>query len=253
MITYIILFILGLIIGSFLNSVIYRLGDIKTIFRERSHCPTCKKGLSWYELIPLASFILQSGRCRSCREKISWQYPLVELATAILFISIYGYFGINSYSILLLLLTCFLVIVFVYDFLYMLIPTEIIIPPVVLGIILYGYYAITLHSLSLILNPLLAGVIAGGFIGLVVWLSRGKGMGAGDIGLAFLVGLFSGYPLVILSLFSAFILGSIVGIILIIIHKKKLKSAIPFGPFLILGLYICLFWGEKLLNWYLKI
>lgn len=253
MIYYLIIFILGLLIGSFLNSVIYRLEDLKSIFKERSICPHCKKTLRWYDMIPLASFIIYAGRCRYCREKISIQYPLVELTTAVLFICIYGYFGITLYSILLLLLSCFLIVIFVYDIYYMIIPDEMLWPAIIIVILSDCYIAILSQSFLPMWNALLGALIAGSFIGLIVLLTRARGMGIGDIKLAFLIGLLIAYPQIILSLFLAFFIGSIIGIVLLASRRKKLKSAIAFAPYLIIGFYITIFWGQKILNWYLRI
>ncbi|MCL5795072.1 MAG: prepilin peptidase [Patescibacteria group bacterium] len=253
MLTSFILFIIGLIVGSFLNSVIYRLDDLKTIVTHRSHCPKCQKKLNWYELIPLASFVIQSGRCRSCNEKISWQYPIVELVTGLLFLFIYLKFGISFYSILLLLLSCFLIVIFVYDLYHMLIPMEMVWPAIIIAILLNCYIAVISGNLMPIWYSLLGAVAAGGFIGLIVLLTRSKGMGAGDIYLAIIAGLVCLWPAILINLFSAFVIGSVVGICLIIAGKKRLKSAIAFGPYLILGLYITIFWGDKILNWYLGI
>lgn len=253
MIYYFIIFIIGLIIGSFLNSVIYRLDNLESIFRERSHCPHCQKQLKWFDLIPLISYLLLYGQCRFCQKKISWQYPVVELATAILFIIIYAFFGLTLYSIILLILSCFLMVIFVYDLYYMIIPDEMIWPAIIITLLLYCIIAYSSHAWQPLGNALLASIIGAGFIGLIVLATRGKGMGIGDIKLAGLIGLMVSYPGIILALFLAFIAGSLAGAYLILSGKRKLKSAIPFGPFLIIGLYLTIFWGEKILNWYLKI
>lgn len=253
MIVYLIIFITGLIIGSFLNSVIYRLDELETIFKDRSHCPKCKTQLRWYDLIPLFSFVLLSGRCRYCDKTISWQYPIVELVTAILLTMIFWQFGISLTSIVYCLVSCFLIVIFVYDLKKMLIPAEMIWPAIIIALLFNAFISIYTHSWQNIFYSLLAAFIAAGFIALIVLLTRGKGMGAGDIEIAFLVGLLVSYPQIILALFLAFIIGSLVGIFLMLYYKKTLKSAVPFAPFLITGLYLTLFWGQNIINWYFKI
>ena len=251
----IITFVFGLIVGSFLNSIIYRLDDLGTIIRHRSHCPHCKKEIRWYDLVPLLSFVVLEGKCRECGKKISWQYPLVEICTALLFLAIYLNFGLTYYTLFLLIISCFLIVIFVYDWRKMIIPDIAIIPAIGIWIIIWLLSIIPGVTLGLpvdFLNYLLGGLAGAGFIGLIVLLTRGKGMGVGDIKLAFLLGFICGWPLAVIGLFSAFIIGSIIGLILLAAKIKKLKSAIPFGPFLIVGFYIALFWGEKIIGWYIK-
>lgn len=250
----IILFLLGLIIGSFLNSVIYRFDEINTLFTHRSHCPHCKAEIAWYDLVPLFSFVALSGRCRSCRKQISWQYPIVELITGLLFAAIYLNFSISIYSIFLLFASCFLLVIFVYDLYHMIIPDLCIVPPLIVWIVLWllTFTNITLNLPASFSNLLLGAIISAGFIGLLVLITRGKGMGIGDIKLALLVGFILGWPNIVIGLSLAFIIGAIVGLMLLISKTKKLKSSIPFGPFLVIGFYIALFWGPEIIKWYLK-
>lgn len=242
------IFIIGLLVGSFLNVVIYRMDDLRTILITRSHCPKCKKEIKWFDLIPFISFFLLKTRCRNCGKSISWQYPLVELGTALLFVCIYLHFGLNSYSILLLLLSCFLIVIFVYDLLYSIIPDEILWP----AAIIWAIYLIFTGANSM-LASLYGLIIAVGFLGGIYLLGRGKWMGLGDVKLAVLLGMMTPFPDIFITLFFAFIIGSIYGLLQVAYHQKTLKSELPFGPFLIIGLYISLFWGDKIINWYLKI
>ncbi len=139
-------FIFGLAVGSFLNSVIYRLEKKESIIKIRSHCPYCKKTLSWFELIPIMSFILQKGRCRKCHKQISWQYPLVELATGLLFVGLYvSGFTFQDLVFWLFVISC-LIVIFVYDLKHYIIPDEIIYPAILVAGIWYLVFGILIRD-----------------------------------------------------------------------------------------------------------
>lgn len=252
---FIAVLVAGLIIGSFLNSVIYRMSDLVTIFSHRSHCPHCKREILWYDLVPLFSFVVLEGKCRFCKRPISLQYPIVEFATSLLFILLYLGFGITFYSIMLAIISAFLVIIFVYDLYFKIIPNIIVIPAIVVWAAAWILMLVPGANLSIpndFHNLIYGGLISGLFIGAIVFFTRGKGMGVGDIKLAFLLGFILGWANALVFLFFAFLLGAIVGVALILTHVKKLKSQIPFGPFLIAGFYLALFFGEKIISWYIK-
>jgi len=256
------IFLFGLCIGSFLNVVIYRLETGEGIVKKRSHCPGCQKTLAWYELIPLASFLILRGRCRHCRESISWQYPLVELSAGLLFVLIFNFqFSIfNEFSIFkisisgwlgliwLLYVAAVLIIIFVYDLKHYLIPDKILWPALGITFLYRLVEALNLGGWGF-LNPLLSALAAAGFFLAIVVLTRGRGMGLGDVKLAFLMGLMLGWPMIGLALMLAFFSGSVVGIFLVIKGAKKMDSQIPFGPFLIGGTVLALLWGGGILNW----
>jgi leader peptidase (prepilin peptidase)/N-methyltransferase len=250
-------FILGLAVGSFLNSVIYRLDTGESIIKIRSHCPYCKKTLSWFELIPLVSFILQKGRCRHCKKPISLQYPLVEFSTGILFALCAWYFFPNILlSAFYFLFSTFLIIIFVYDLKHYIIPNEVIYPAIIVAF-LYRLFGICLpvEALSGIeaaqVGDLVLGILPTLFFVAIVLVSRGRWMGAGDIKLALFMGLVLGWPKILVALCLAFLIGAFVSIILIIKKKKTLKSQIPFGPFLAGATVLTLFIGDALISWYL--
>jgi len=234
----IIYFILGISFGSFLNSVIYRLENKESIIKGRSHCPYCGKTLSWFELIPLVSFLLQKGRCRHCQKRISWQYPLVELATGILFAFI-------TTNVFVLFVVSCLVVIFVYDLKHYIIPDKIIYPAIIVAI-LYNLYSLFYYNF-------LAAIIAGAFFLFIILISRGKWMGVGDFKLAIFMGLVLGWPNILVALFLAFLVGASVSVVLIILKRKTLKSEIPFGPFLAGATIATIFWGDILINWYLNL
>jgi len=262
------IFLFGLVIGSFLNCVIYRLGKKQGFLKGRSYCPHCKHTLSWQDLIPVFSFLILRGKCQYCKKKISWQYPLVELLTGILFLLVFWHFdfGLDLVFGFWILTSCFLVLIFVYDFKHYIIPDKVIYPAILLTLgfrtwDLFGNWELGIEAelpfqvgiFSNFANYFLSGLGAGAFFLAIVLVSKGRWMGVGDIKLAFLIGLLLGYPNTLLALFLAFLIGAIIGLGLIILKKKTIKSELPFGPFLILGIYIALFFGEKIINWYFNL
>ena len=254
---YFIIFLSGSAVGSFLNSIIHRLKTGESFLLKRSYCPDCKKTLSWQDLIPLLSFLFLKGKCRYCQGKISWQYPLVELLTGLLFVfTLYKFFPVTLGDFLpisyWLLTISFLIIIFVYDLKYYIIPDKIIYPAIALAII-HNIYQFTINNQQLAISNILAAISASAFFLAIVLISRGKWMGWGDPKLAFFMGLLLGFPNILVALFLAFLIGAIIGIGLIIFRKKTLKSEVPFGPFLVTGTLIALFWGNNLINWYLNL
>lgn len=260
------IFTVGLLIGSFLNVVIFRLENGEKIVNDRSRCLHCKHTLSWQDLIPVLSFIFLKGKCRYCKNKISWQYPIVEIATGILFIAIFNPESSGQYSIFnqylifniqyllfwLYIIATF-IIIFVYDLKHYIIPDKVIYPAIIITLGFNLFNNIQSREFGTIFNILFAAFLASGFFYAIIIITKGKGMGGGDVKLGFLMGLILGWPLILVALSLSFILGSIIGIFLILVGKKKMKGIIPFGPFLILGTFIALFWGERIAEWYLSL
>lgn len=257
---YVLCGMFGLCIGSFLNVLIDRLPQEKSIF-GRSRCPYCKKKLQWRELVPLFSFILLGRKCSSCRKKISWQYPIVEIATGILFLFTTYNLQLITYNLkdlsllccLLFIASC-LIVIFVTDLKYMIVPNEIIYPAIIAAF-LYQLLQFTNYNLQLsdfkpLGASLLSGILASSFFLFFILLSKGKWMGMGDVKIACFMGLLLSFPGVLVALLIAFISGSIIGIMLIALKEKNLQSKIPFGPFLSFGAILALFYGEELINWY---
>lgn len=245
--------IFGLIIGSFLNVVILRFDDLKSIINTRSHCVKCKKQIAWYDLFPFFSYILLRGKCRSCKEKISLQYPLVEVATALIFSLLFWKFGLSLEFAVLLVISSILMVVLTYDILHLLIADFLIWSAIGIWIVFLVIDYFFIHnSLFFILNSLYGGLALGGFLGLIVLISWEKWMGIGDIKLGFLLGAIVAWPNVIFSTFAAFALGSIISLALIFMRKKTMKDMVPFAPFLILGAYVTLFYGDQIIKWYLN-
>ena len=244
---YIIFFLLGLAIGSFLNVVILRLPQEESVL-GRSRCPKCKKQIAGCDLIPVLSYIFLWGRCRNCHEKISLQYPLIELTTAILFALSYYLIGLNYLLIFYLPAVSILVVLFVYDLKFREIPELFAWIFLVLAIII-GFW----QSNFDIANFLLGGLVGGGILGILVGISEERLMGAGDIKIGLAIGFLLGYPRALLFLLLAFVIGAVVGVLLILFGGKKFKSEIAFAPFLIIAGIITLIWGETIIQSYLKL
>ncbi|MBU3934434.1 prepilin peptidase [Patescibacteria group bacterium] len=247
------IFLFGLIAGSFLNCVIYRLEKRRSFLKGRSCCPKCSHQLNWYDLMPVFSYLLLRGKCRYCKKSISFQYPLIELATGFLFLAVFNpEYAVRTFY--LLLVTCLLIIIFIYDLKHYIIPDKIIFPAIAIALFYNLFLLLTGdYSLARFLNMIYAGFWPALFFFLIFFLSRGKWLGFGDIKLVFFMGIFLGFPEVLAALFLAVFFGGIIGIGLIIAKIKKIKSEIPFGPFLIIGTYLALFFGQDLVNWYLNL
>ncbi len=214
--------------------------------RGKSFCPHCKHVLSWQDLIPVFSFLILKGKCRYCKKGISFQYPLVELATALLFILITNLESSVFNIIFLFIISAFLIIIFVYDLKHLIIPDKIVYPAIV---ITFLYQLINLN----ILNNILTGLAGLLFFLFIVIISHGKWMGVGDVKLVFLMGLLLGTSGILVALFFSFFLGAIIGVGLILAKRKSLKSEVPFGPFLIFGTFIALFWSDKIIQYYFNL
>lgn len=240
------LFLCGLFFGSFLNVVADRLWNGESIVRGRSHCEHCKKPLAWYELLPVISFGLQKGKCRTCGTKLSWWYPFSELLTGIAFAAV----GLTTSLLIplqllfLLCLTACLLVIFFADWKYGIIPF----PVVAVGLVL-SFVFLLLTDPSALLWHVVAGIGSGGFFLLIFLLTKGRGMGFGDVIYAFFMGFLLGFPAVFVGLYLAFLTGAVVSLILVLLHKKKLHGdTIPFGPFLVLGTYLVLLWEKPLMQ-----
>ncbi|MBI2642527.1 MAG: prepilin peptidase [Candidatus Wildermuthbacteria bacterium] len=251
------LFLLGLAVGSFLNSVIYRLEKRESALQGRSYCPSCKHTLSWHDLIPVLSFVFLQGKCRYCKAHISWQYPLVELGTAAVFLLIFAsgekstIVDFSHYGYLFAIASL-LIVIFVYDLKHYLIPDKILYPAIGLAFLWSVFEIWNFGNWDLFrISNFGFGILPALFFLAIFLVSRGQWMGFGDVKLALFMGLFLGWPNIVVALFAAFLLGAAIGVALIFTKKKTLTSQVPFGPFLIVGTFIGLFWGKIIVDWYL--
>jgi prepilin signal peptidase PulO-like enzyme (type II secretory pathway) len=234
----------GLMIGSFLNAVLWRLKVRKSFLRGRSMCPRCRRTLKPVELIPLVSFILLRGRCRRCHKPISWWYPGIELMTALLFLASWLRFGATGPFFVDLAVFPFLILIFAYDARESLILDRVSLPGA--GIALIGSLLLGLSFWNLILSAILGA----GFFAVQYFFSNGRWVGGGDIRLGLLMGLFLGWPSVLLALCLAYIGGSVVGIALIATRRKKWQSAMPFGTYLTVATVLIHLYGYRILYYF---
>lgn len=257
-------FALGTAVGSFVNVVVMRSLIGENFLWDRSRCDRCRRELQWYEMIPLISFLLLRGRCRTCHKEIDVMHPVVELLTGTLFVWWYflgaAFFQISaqplSYVQPLFWLCIGLLMLFIVatDLRSLLIPDSAVLAIGMLTILyrialmLYGVYQPRDFALALF------GAAATMALFLFLWLiTRGRGMGFGDVKLMFVLGLVVEWPNVWLSVFLSFIFGAVVGLVLMVLKRARLKSAVPFAPFMISAVAVTLLWGDALVRWYLAL
>jgi len=245
---FIIVFWTGLVFGSFLNCLIYRLHSHKTLF-GRSCCPKCKQKIKWYDNIPVVSFIFLKARCRSCRKKISWQYPIIELVMG-LFFAFGVWHNINQLSLLVVfrdwIIFFTLLFVFVYDLKYSEIEDVVLLPATVLVLIFSIFLG---QSFLPIIFSALIGV---SFFGIQYLVTKGRGIGLGDLRIGLFMGVVCGnWQYLLVAIFFAYIIGALVSLVLILRKKKKIKSAIPLGPFLAIGTFIAFLFADQIITLYL--
>jgi leader peptidase (prepilin peptidase)/N-methyltransferase len=242
----IIIFILGLSIGSFLNVCIYRIPEKKSIAYPASHCPHCKHNLSAVDLIPVLGYVMNRGKCKYCGAKISMQYPVVELITAVVFLLLFNKSFLSIEFIKYAVLTCMLIIVTFVDLERQEIPDEIILFGLVAGLI-FNLFDIKANMLS----GIIGFVLGGGIFLLIAMLTNGA-MGGGDIKLMAVLGLFLGWKFVLILSLLSFVIGAVVSLILIVAKVKGPKDYIPFGPFIAISALIVIFFGAQMVQLYVQ-
>jgi leader peptidase (prepilin peptidase) / N-methyltransferase len=237
--------VIGLVIGSFLNVVIARVPERRSLVHPRSACPGCGTTIAWYDNIPILSFLALRGRCRACAITIPWRYPLVESLTAALFLAAYLAFGPTLDAVVAAVLLAALVAITAIDLQCQIIPDVISLPG-----ILAGCLANVATGRVPWVDSLL-GVVVGGGLFMVIILASGGGMGGGDMKLGAMLGAFLGWKVLLVAVFVAVILGGTLALVLIASGKRGRKDPIPFGPFLATGGAAGLFYGERVVRWYL--
>jgi len=266
-----IVLLFGLIVGSFLNVCIARIPLESSIISPPSHCPRCNTPIRWYDNIPLVSFAVLGGRCRTCGQRISWRYPLVELLNGLLFLWAIIEFGFTGEAILVMALCSTLVVITFIDLDHQIIPDVITYPGMVIGLGVAPFFMSTLavplsFGLGTVLPPMgqygtaflnaFIGLVLGGaplyLIGLL-WekLRKVEAMGGGDVKYMSMVGSFLGWKGAFLTIMLGAVSGSIVGVALILLKKHRADNVIPFGPFLAFGTLLTLFRGPEIIAWYL--
>lgn len=241
----IILFIFGAIFGSFFNVVIYRLPKKESIVHGSSHCPKCMVSITPYDLIPILSYLFLKGKCRQCKEPISWRYPLIEFITALSFVLVYLQYGYSYFTIIGILLASILIIVTMID-----IDTMEIYDRFQIMILTLAFGMLLISPLPLLDHLIGFFVISVPFY-LIAYLTGG--IGGGDIKLIAVAGLLLGYKATLIAFFIASILGGSVAVYLLLTKQKERKSLIAFGPYLCVGIYLAYLYGTDLWNWYLNL
>lgn len=280
-------FILGIVAGSFVNAAVYRIHEGMTLFRDRSICPNCKKRLRWWDNVPLLSYLVLRGKCRDCKQKISLQYPIVELVSGILFAgSFYYFFGLgqmhyttqDTFSLVVrFVFITILLILFLYDLWYMELPDKVVLVGIgiaavadliqiglaylqarsfvdssVLGKYLADPNTFVYTNTMGVVVPLFFGLMAGLALALIFYvivvLSKERAMGGGDIKLAVMLGLMLPWPYMISTIYVGFVLGAVVGVALVLLQRKKMHTLIPLAPFLITGVFASMFFGPQIMS-----
>jgi len=244
----IIIFILGTIIGSFLNVCIYRIPNEVSIAYPPSHCYSCEHKLGFLDLVPIMSFIFLKGKCRYCGAKFSVRYPMIEGLTGLLFLGVYINYGLSLLTIKYLIFTAYLIVITFIDLDYMIIPDQANIVALAMGIPFLVVGNLRANFFSAIVGL----VIGAGIIAFIRFISRG-GMGDGDVYLMGVVGFYIGYEILGVQFLLALITASFVSLFLIITKIKSKKDFIPFGPFIAIGAWVASIWGISILNWYKNI
>lgn len=245
---------IGISFGSFLTMLIPRIHEKESgILLGRSHCRLCKKTLRARDLIPIASYLINKGKCAFCKEKIGTLYPTIELSTGIIFALIYTKFPFENISdlpltVFYLAISLALIFTFFYDIKYLEISDIILIPAIILSLI--KSFATTSPSPG---SALIGGLIGISFFLIQILISKGKWVGAGDIRIGALIGVLLGWQMTLAALVISYITGSIVSIALLVTKQKKIGSKIALGPFLVIGTFVTLFFGENIITWYLNL
>jgi leader peptidase (prepilin peptidase) / N-methyltransferase len=242
---------IGAVVGSFLNVCIYRLPRRESVAFPASHCPHCGRRLSWFENVPIASYLALRGRCRTCTARISIRYPIIEAITALMFLLGWWTYGPGILLVSRLVFGCALIVLFAIDLEHQLLPNAITLPGIVVGF-LFAWFTEPGWLSSLI------GIVVGGG---ALWavaegyyrLRHEDGLGMGDVKMLSMIGAFVGWKLTLLSLMLASVSGSVIGLFMIVTRRGGLKYALPFGTFLALGAAAAVTVGPRLLNWYIAL
>ena len=254
-----VVFVVGAVVGSFLNVCIARIPNGESVVHPPSHCPECKFPIAFYDNVPLISYLVLSGRCRACRRRISPRYFVVELLTALLAAALYYQFGLGLAFLVAFVFVAALIVISFIDLDVRIVPDIISLPGIVVGLLfsIVGRYLIS-DPLDIVPTPvsaLIGAVAGGGFLLAVAWLYERvtgvEGMGGGDIKLLAMIGAFLGWPSIPLTLFFSSLGGSVIGLILMLRKGVGGKYALPFAPFLCFGALFHLFFGKQIMLFYL--
>lgn len=242
---YIVIFIFGITIGSFLNVCIYRIPLHQSIVTVSSHCMTCGRKLKWYDMVPVFSWLLLGGKCRSCKSKISLQYPVIELLNGILYVVICLVNGMDLFSLIYCLMTSALLTLSLIDW------RTYEIPPGINGFLFILGVAAAVLDRGNLLSHLAGMVCVSGFLGILYLISRGRAIGGGDIKLMFACGLILGWKQIILAFLLGCIIGSVIHLIRIRVQGEG--HVLAMGPYLSAGIFLAALWGNVWISWYISL
>ncbi len=246
-------FLFGLVIGSFLNVCIWRLPQNQSVVRPRSYCPHCRHPIRWHDNVPVLGYLLLGGRCRDCRQPIHWRYPLVELLTASLLALVAWHFGVGWRLLLYGALVCGLIVSTFVDFDHQIIPDEITIPGILIGVVA-SVLDPSLHEARLwnvgLYRALLGVLVGGGSLYLMGLIGQAmfkrESMGGGDVKLLAMVGALLGWEKALLSFFVAPLFGTVGGLA---VRLRYRTDIVPYGPYLSVGSIIAMLWGDRMVRW----
>ena len=242
---YIVIFIFGITIGSFLNVCIYRIPLHQSIVTVSSHCMTCGRKLKWYDMVPVFIWLLLGGKCRSCKSKISLQYPVIELLNGILYVVICLVNGMDLFSLIYCLMTSALLTLSLIDW------RTYEIPPGINGFLFILGVAAAVLDRGNLLSHLAGMVCVSGFLGILYLISRGRAIGGGDIKLMFACGLILGWKQIILASLLGCIIGSVIHLIRIRVQGEG--HVLAMGPYLSAGIFLAALWGNAWISWYISL
>lgn len=254
-------FAMGAAVGSFVSVLIYRTLRGMNPYKGRSMCDYCKRQLAWYENVPLLSYVVLRGKCRTCKKKIDWSYPLVEFMTGVLFVWWltlgFAFFRLSSFPlaylqpIFWLVVGTMLLLIFFADLMHGIIPDLAI---GVIGLLGLFYRSYLVSSSVMQVKDFLwsfgVGIVAMGFFWTLHVATKGRGMGFGDVKFSLIMGFILGFPKGLVGFFVSFVVGGVVGAMLLLVGKRKVGQTVPFGPFLVVGFVVALVWGEQLWSAY---
>ncbi len=241
---YLMVFLFGITIGSFLNVCIYRIPKNEDIVTERSHCMSCGNVLKWYELIPVFSFLMQGGKCRNCKCKLSWQYPLIELVNGLIYVWIFAVWGLTIESVLFCICSSVLLVLSMIDWRTYEIPVGCNIIIGILGVIR------VVTDIEHWYNYVIGFFLVSGIFMLIYLATKGRGMGGGDIKLMAAAGLLIGWQHILLALMIGSVAGSVIHLTLMKVQGKD--RVLAFGPYLSLGIFVAMLYGNQIITWYLS-
>lgn len=244
-------FVFGLLIGSFLNVCIYRIPRHESIVFPGSHCTSCGASIKPYDLVPVVSYLILQGKCRSCKSPISPRYPIVELTTAVLIVGQAWKRGLSIEFFMFATLTAILIVITMVDIDHHLIPDGFNLTVAAVGVLYLLGVRVHQVGFSALLDGAISSALGAGLFLLISVISKG-GMGGGDIKLVAALGLWFGWKELLLLLFIAFVVGAFLSVLLLLLRRKGRKDGIPFGPFLAFAAYLVSLFGTNLLQWYFQ-